>query len=131
MIVIPDYDTVTCNFLSLVGSPLLASLCRRNKVHQFHCRSSVIGQVLEHLGLWLQKPSKDPPSQEASHGNGDIVYEPFDDGWPGYEEPSHPILPYLLPLHLPAAGTVGFQNYSLYRKRSISEQKQKRRLTFS
>jgi len=25
------------------------------------------------------------------------------------------ILPYLLPLHLPAAGTVGFQNYSLNR----------------
>jgi hypothetical protein len=40
--------------------------------------------------------------------------EPFDDlsacnaqagGWPGYEEPSHSIPPYLLPLYLPAIGT--------------------------
>jgi len=55
----------------------LASLCRRNEVHQFHYRSSVIGQVLEHLGLWVQRPSRDLPSQEASHENGEIAYEPY------------------------------------------------------
>ena len=48
----------------------------------------LIGQILEHLGVSVQKSSRDPPSQEAPHENGEIVYEPFDDGWPGYEEPS-------------------------------------------
>jgi len=42
----------------------------------------LIGHILEHLAagsesLWLQNSSRDPPSQEASHENGEIVYEPF------------------------------------------------------
>ena len=43
---------------------------------------------IKDLGLWGQKSSRGPPSQEAFDQNGQIVYEPFDDGWPGYEEPS-------------------------------------------
>ena len=36
----------------------------------------VIRHILEHLGLSVQKSSRDPPSQEAPHENGEIVYEP-------------------------------------------------------
>ena len=58
------------------------------KIISFITDPQVIRHILEHLGLWVQDSSRDPPSQEASHENGEIVYEPFDDGWPGYEEPS-------------------------------------------
>ena len=58
------------------------------KIISFITYPQVIWQILEHLGLWVQKSSRDPPSQEAPHENGEIVYEPFDDGWPGYHEPS-------------------------------------------
>lgn len=34
------------------------------------------------------KDMEDPPIRETSRENGQIVYEPFDDGWPDYEEPS-------------------------------------------
>ncbi len=33
----------------------------------------VICHILEHLGLWVQKSSRDPPSQEAPHENGDSL----------------------------------------------------------
>ena len=57
------------------------------KIVSFITDPQVIGHILEHLGLWVQKSSRDPPSQ-ASHEDGEIVYEPFGDGWHGYEEPS-------------------------------------------
>ena len=48
----------------------------------------VIRQILEHLGLW------DRGVRESLGGGcgkmpvqGPVVYENFDDGWPGYEEP--------------------------------------------
>ena len=47
----------------------------------------VIRQILKHLGLWKQDIgpcSKKPTKSE----NGPVVHEDFDDGWPGYEEPS-------------------------------------------
>ena len=47
----------------------------------------VIGKILQHLDLGKHKPSRDPPGRESSP-KGEIVYEPFDDGWSGYEEPS-------------------------------------------
>jgi len=58
------------------------------KIISFITDPQLIGHIFEHLGLWVQKSSRDPPSQEASHGNGETGYEPFDDGWPGYEDPS-------------------------------------------
>jgi len=36
----------------------------------------LIRQILEHLGLWVQNSYRDPPSQEASHENCEIMYEP-------------------------------------------------------
>lgn len=37
----------------------------------------LIRRILEHLGLWVQKSSRDPSSQEAFDQNGQIVYEPY------------------------------------------------------
>ncbi len=53
------------------------------KIISFITEPLVIRQILEHLGLW-KKPSRDPPEDARSH----VVYEPFEDGWPEYEEPS-------------------------------------------
>ena len=46
-------------------------------------KAKVIRQILEHLGLWVIAP-RDPPKREPVP---ELVYEAFDDGWPGYEEP--------------------------------------------
>ncbi len=43
-----------------------------------------IKQILDHLGLWMEEASRDTPENLNSY----VVYEPFDDGWPEYEEPS-------------------------------------------
>ena len=37
----------------------------------------LIRRILEHLGLWVQKSSKNPSSQEAFDQNGQIVYDPM------------------------------------------------------
>ncbi|MBA7674454.1 hypothetical protein ES703_82668 [subsurface metagenome] len=58
------------------------------KIISFITDPQLIRHVLEHIGLWVQRPSRDARSQQASHENGEIVYEPFDDGWPSYEDPS-------------------------------------------
>lgn len=69
--------------------PLTCPRCGgQMKIISFITDPQVIRHILEHLGLWVQKSTRDPPSQEAPHEDGEIVYEPFDDGWPGYEEPS-------------------------------------------
>jgi hypothetical protein len=38
-------------------------------------------QVLQNLGLWSQTLSRDLPNLGMSTDNGEIIYEPFDDGW--------------------------------------------------
>ena len=43
----------------------------------------MIRQILEHLGLWVIAP-RDPPTEKPIP---ELVCEPYDDGWPGYEEP--------------------------------------------
>ena len=58
------------------------------KIVSFITDPQLMRHILEHLGLWVQRPSGDPLSHETSHGNGEIVYEALYDGWPGYEEPS-------------------------------------------
>jgi len=35
------------------------------KITNFITDPQVIRHILEHLGLWVQRPSRDPPSQEA------------------------------------------------------------------
>jgi hypothetical protein len=53
------------------------------RVISFITEPSVIRQILKQLGLWVIAP-RDPPKQESLP---EFVYETFDGGWPGYEEP--------------------------------------------
>ncbi len=47
----------------------------------------IIKQILEHLGLWVQKPSRDPPGWDFSPEHNELTYEPFYDDCNGYEDP--------------------------------------------
>jgi hypothetical protein len=57
------------------------------KIISFINEFLIIRQILEHLGLWVQKPSRDPPSRNSSPENNELTYEPFYEDWSGYEEP--------------------------------------------
>ena len=61
------------------------------KIISFITERNVIRHILEHLGLWQAKPTRDPPTTYALPDSGralpEMVCEPYDDGWPGYEEP--------------------------------------------
>lgn len=50
------------------------------KIITFIPDSSVILQILQHTGIWQGSLSRDPPDMKALSSNGEIVYEPFDDG---------------------------------------------------
>ena len=41
------------------------------KIISFITDPQLIRQILEHLGVSVQKSSRDPPSQEAPHENGE------------------------------------------------------------
>lgn len=51
----------------------------------------MIRKILEHLNLWEEMkrglPNKASPLLETEVAVKEYKYEPFDDGWPGYEEP--------------------------------------------
>ena len=57
---------------------------------------AVVRRVLEHLELWREPEARrgdlrgTTPS-EAAEAPPDFAYEPIDDGWPGYEEPTYAI----------------------------------------
>ena len=42
---------------------------------------------LEHLSLWVQKPSRDPPGRGSSPEHNELTYEPFYGDCNGYEDP--------------------------------------------
>jgi hypothetical protein len=51
---------------------------------------AVIRRILTHLGLWRERKGNErgtAPLEEPASG-ADLVYEPVDDGWPGYDEPT-------------------------------------------
>jgi len=55
------------------------------KIVSFINEVDVIRKILEHLGLWEDKiPVGRAPPVSIPEKN----YEPYDDGWPQYEEPS-------------------------------------------
>ena len=56
------------------------------KIISFITEHQVIQKILEHLSLWAQKSSRDPPNRETSPVNNELVYEPFDDGWPALDK---------------------------------------------
>ncbi len=57
------------------------------KIISFINEFLIIRQILEHLGLWSQKPSRDPPDRDFSLENNELTYEPFYEDLSGYEEP--------------------------------------------
>ncbi len=57
------------------------------KIISFITDFPLIRKIIEHLGLWEQKASRDLPRQKSFYENNELVYEPFDDDWPEYEEP--------------------------------------------
>ena len=57
------------------------------KIISFITEHQVIQKILEHLRLWAQKSSRDPPDMDSSPENNELTYEPFYEDWAGYEEP--------------------------------------------
>ncbi len=61
------------------------------KIISFITEKPVIQKILEHLGLWRETkrgpPNKASPPAETIAEIKEREYEPFDDGWPVYEEP--------------------------------------------
>jgi hypothetical protein len=57
------------------------------KIISFIDEYQIIKQILEHHGLWVQKPSRDPPGRDFSPENDELAYEPFYDDCNGYEDP--------------------------------------------
>jgi len=58
------------------------------KIISFITDSSTIRKILLHLKLW-ERPPPGKSGLEATNDADqypDLIYEPFDDGWPGYEE---------------------------------------------
>ncbi len=66
---------------------MLPKCCGERKVISFIDGYQIIRKILEHLGLWVQKPSRDPPDQNTSLEENELTCEPFYDDWPGYEDP--------------------------------------------
>ena len=55
------------------------------KIISFINETDVIRKILEHIGLWEEKTllERAPPDSIREKSS-----EPYDDGWPKYEEPS-------------------------------------------
>jgi hypothetical protein len=49
-----------------------------------------VRQILEHLNLWEERLSRDPPEWGQLSEDKVVVREPFDDGWRQYDEYSPP-----------------------------------------
>ena len=61
---------------------LLCPRCNGSmKIISFITEDFVIKQILKHLGLWRQKPSRSPPPKTV-----ELIYEPIYDDWPINEE---------------------------------------------
>lgn len=74
-----------------IYTPMICPNCGGEmKIISFITERNVIRHILEHLGLWPAKPSRDPPTTYVLPDRGRalsaLVSEPYDDGWPGYEE---------------------------------------------
>ncbi len=58
--------------------PLCCSKCGGEmKIISFINEYQIIRKILEHLSLWVQKPSRDPPGQDSSPEHNELTYEPF------------------------------------------------------
>ncbi len=52
------------------------------KIISFIDEFLIIEQILEHLGLWTQKPFRDPPGRNFSPEHNELTYGPFYKDWP-------------------------------------------------
>ena len=52
------------------------------KILAFITKKKIIKKILEHLDLWRDKPSRDPPHEDAP-----IIYEPLYDDPQSYDDP--------------------------------------------
>jgi hypothetical protein len=70
------------------ADPLLCPKCGGEmKIISFITETKTIRKILEHLGLWKEEPPRAPPPQnQNSQEEAEVIYEPFDDGWPGLED---------------------------------------------
>jgi hypothetical protein len=68
--------------------PLTCPRCGHDmKIISLIHEPAVIERILRHLGLWKQHP--DPhEGKTKTPGDGPVVLDDFNDGWPGYEEPA-------------------------------------------
>jgi hypothetical protein len=58
--------------------PLICPDCGGEmKIISFITEASVIRQILQHIGLWAQKLSRDPPNWEPLSEHSGVVREPF------------------------------------------------------
>jgi hypothetical protein len=63
--------------------PLICPRCQGEmKIVSFITEYPVVRKILKHLDLW----DRSPPVPVKSSAHEELVYEPFDDGWPGCEE---------------------------------------------
>ena len=68
--------------------PLCCPKCSGEmRIISFITDEIVTKEILDHLGLWTQKPSRDPPKENSGNKINELVYEPIVNDWPGYEEP--------------------------------------------
>ena len=69
-------------------NPLCCPKCGGEmKIISFINEYQIIRKILEHLSLWVQKPSRDPPDLDFPPERNELNYEPFYDDLSGYEEP--------------------------------------------
>jgi hypothetical protein len=61
-------------------------MCRRDEDHKLYLQRQVIRKILEHLKIYEDKPQRAPPLEKIVVREIEMVL--FDDGWPGYEEPT-------------------------------------------
>ena len=104
-------DDVTVLNVSEYDPPRLTSKTRRQLIHEVwdvnplvcpRCGAemkiialiedpAVIRRILTHLGLWRERKGNErgtAPLEETAP-DVELAYEPADDGWPGYEEPTY------------------------------------------
>jgi hypothetical protein len=67
--------------------PLVCPKCAGEmRIISFIYQRHVIRKILEHLNIYEDKPQRAPPQKKIAVRESEIV--PFDDGWPGCEEPT-------------------------------------------
>ena len=62
----------------------LSTMCGEMRIISFICQHKVMRKILEHLQIYEDKKQRAPPLKKKLIK--EVELEPFDDGWPAYEE---------------------------------------------